>query len=727
MLACFYVAALLQVHTHLVAAADAGAEHAAASLVLPVSGFISAVKEGNDLAMRILRKVNAPASCRTVQFKGIPATGLAKFTGGVAFQLLEGRSYNERPAWTNGKEFISYVGTDGPFGNWLVGVVPGEDSGFMHIRTAGPSLTPLGLEGLQDGPSGGKGRLHWLALQGASWNELPDLQLHCRDAPTARGGAGASFFEVEYFDHTQALPTGVRSSFLAIDQALLPILPSEPRAALYDAATGTWQLLDSVRVIAEMGSPTLISGGRDSGTVALLVNAEHSGTQGWRCTFRHFPLSPVAWTGASDRPSEGIDTLDYQPHWTERPPEQDESEYSVLLGTGSGVLETRMDGRAVDLTPAPRQGEIASAVLASLAAVRPGDFVWLWVSPSTESVPVMSTIGAAGDITASLVSSPHTEAVEELLVRCRSRSNSTLVLDYFPSDRRDQFKQSMLDRGTKVLTIELGTSNVGAVQLAGKPVSLQSALLLGDVLEYLRRYLIRKELSGVTGLSACYLYHAAVSMPQALVYAAEIMCVLMGAKPVTMIQYSSLSDEQWKFPLVQELTAAIVGAKHMLGDALDLSVEVYRYRSEETLIISRTRRQYLAHSLLPRTQAQALHPVPYPNAAGEQQQLRLDWEAQVYNSAWNGYALGYPDFFVASYCEAFHNGLTQEQKRHQQQAAEAAFRSQVQHALPMFEHAKPRDASAASSPPLFRISLGMDAPIPAAQYEILHGIVSPRR
>jgi hypothetical protein len=61
----------------------------------------------------------------------------------------------------------------------------------------------------------------------------------------------------------------------------------------------------------------------------------------------------------------------------------------------------------------------------------------------------------------------------------------------------------------------------------------------------------------------------------------------------------------------------------------------------------------------------------------------------------------------------------------QQQLAEAAFRSQVQHAHPLFEHAKPRDTSAASSLPLFRISLGLDAPIPAAQYELLHGIALP--
>jgi hypothetical protein len=591
MLAFFCVAALLQLHEHRVVAADAGGDHAAASLVLPVSGFISAIAEDDDLALRILRKVNAPASCRTVEFKGIPATELRKITGGATFQLLEGRSYNERPAWSNGKEFISYVTKDAPFGNWLVGNDPGVDGGYMYIGTAAPSLTPLGLEGLKEEPSsGGKGRLHWLALQTGSWNEHPGVQLQCTDTPAPPlSAAPSSFVEVEYFDH--AAGGALRSSFLAlardVDPALLPPMhPShaepraEPRAALFHAETGSWELLSSVCVVAEMGAPTVISelssvssdsdvrGG--GAKVALLVNAEHSGSQGWRCTFRHYPLSPppVARSEAASagRHSAGIDTLHYQPsHWTERPQhtleqrEEDESEYSVLLGTGSGVLETQLDGRGVQLAPLPRsrQHEIASAIQASLAAVVPGDFVWLWLSPASTPVGSMhrhsTAIGVSGDaITASSASAsasasapPHTEAVDELLVRCRSRSNSTLVFDFFPSDRREQMKQTMLDRNTQFLTVQLPYSEGGLAEsagpavahLAGQPMSLRSALYLGaDVLEYLRRYLIRKELFGTLGLSACYLYHAAVSMPQSLIYAAEIMCVLIGAKPVTMVR-----------------------------------------------------------------------------------------------------------------------------------------------------------------------------------------------
>ena len=52
--------------------------------------------------------------------------------------------------------------------------------------------------------------------------------------------------------------------------------------------------------------------------------------------------------------------------------------------------------------------------------------------------------------------------------------------------------------------------------------------------------------------------------------------------------------------------------------------------------------------------AQALHPLPYP----DDKTPYPDWQEQIYNAWWNGYILGYPERFIDSYCETFHNGLT---------------------------------------------------------------------
>ena len=41
-------------------------------------------------------------------------------------------------------------------------------------------------------------------------------------------------------------------------------------------------------------------------------------------------------------------------------------------------------------------------------------------------------------------------------------------------------------------------------------------------------------------------------------------------------------------------------------------------------------------------QAQALHPLPYPDS----EKPEPDWRKQIYNAWWNGVILGYPEYFV---------------------------------------------------------------------------------
>jgi hypothetical protein len=164
------------------------------------------------------------------------------------------------------------------------------------------------------------------------------------------------------------------------------------------------------------------------------------------------------------------------------------------------------------------------------------------------------------------------------------------------------------------------------------------------------------------------MYHASVLIPDPLVYAAEILCLLIGSKPVTMIQFTSSTDQQWKFPLVTELSQAILHAKMFIGDKFDIDYRVHEYRDSETLILYRRHRSYLVDYLLPFNQSQALHPMPYP----DNDNPLPDWQKQIYNSWWNGYVLGYPSRFIDSYCESFHNGLDYEDKKIQINKAKIA-------------------------------------------------------
>ena len=95
-----------------------------------------------------------------------------------------------------------------------------------------------------------------------------------------------------------------------------------------------------------------------------------------------------------------------------------------------------------------------------------------------------------------------------------------------------------------------------------------------------------------------------------------------------------------------------------MGDLFDVEIAKYKYRKDESLVLYRKNRTYVAESLLPYKESQALHPIPYSDINNP----KSDWEKQIYHAWWNGYMLGYPVRFVESYCIAFNNGLTKNEK-----------------------------------------------------------------
>lgn len=146
-----------------------------------------------------------------------------------------------------------------------------------------------------------------------------------------------------------------------------------------------------------------------------------------------------------------------------------------------------------------------------------------------------------------------------------------------------------------------------------------------------------------------------------------------------------------------ELSRGVVRTKLLLGDDFDVEFTKYKYLQDESLVIYRTNRAYVAESLIPYNASQALHPLPYPGIVNP----KPDWEAQIYNAWWNGYMLGYPEKFVASYCEAFHNGLPLEDKLIQMRRAK----------VNAVEHLRTIDR------PVAEIRLGLEPPISDAAWK----------
>ena len=264
------------------------------------------------------------------------------------------------------------------------------------------------------------------------------------------------------------------------------------------------------------------------------------------------------------------------------------------------------------------------------------------------------------------VKTGHAVRTEELLLKCVGVSSSKRVFQYYPTDRREAMSRTALGQDTDLLIVDLSTKShyfVGSRSISS--VAVVSMIRIGqNVVDWIADYLISHE--GVFGgLSSCFLYHAAIAMPKSLVYASELVCLIMGSKPVVMVQYTSNSDHQIKLPLVRELCVSLMTAIEA-NDVPELSYRINKYQSDETLIFYRKNREYLVDQLRPLgNAAQALHIAPYADPHDSSKHPK-QYREQIYNSWWNGYLLGYPEHFIDSYCYDFRNEhISASEKREQ--------------------------------------------------------------
>lgn len=437
--------------------------------------------------------------------------------------------------------------------------------------------------------------------------------------------------------------------------------------------------------------------------LGILVGSELSGSRSWRLFFHLFPEeSPKFVPHNSNASVASQNTNVFTPIRTAGYYRVDEKyvEINYLGQTTAGLT----------LTPPQHVPETTLSTRRTferemfLYATQPGDYIWVWQSSLEAS------------------ERDETQTEDELLVKCTQRhvdaTTQTLVLSFaaYPSHRQELMTQSVASRVVSHYTLSLAYDDIhrneesdfsvrysGLTNAHHLPVRRtrrwsSPVFLSHNPATFLIHHLRYKEQQVGHLLSSCFLYHAAVSLPAPLVYAAEILCVLLGSKPVTMVQLSSPSEHQWKFPLVTELSRAIIetasvynllheeqqGSKEehkaSANGTFSIGHAVFTHGDDETLVLFRKSRQYLAENLLPRFTAQALHPMPYPNQHNHNPEaLRQAYHDQLYNAAWNGFTLGYPAFFVRSYVENFHdNEISDVQERmHIYDSAARAFQNQI--------------------------------------------------
>lgn len=289
------------------------------------------------------------------------------------------------------------------------------------------------------------------------------------------------------------------------------------------------------------------------------------------------------------------------------------------------------------------QSELVSVTqhaIRNISLIKPGDFAWLWYKRTTVEAVI----------------------VEEMLVKCIGSSGGIVVLQTYLTDRKAAMSRSALEQEIDlfVITLPFNSDNddiqpilTGRGSFETHNMQFLSVFSMGsDLVGWIQTYILSHE--GVFGsLSSCFLYHAAIAMPRALIYATELVCHLMGAKPIVLVQFTSQSDSQYKLPFVQEISRNIIAAIDSKV-VTNLAYRIHEYKGDKTLVFYRTNREYLVELLRPNRQAQALHIAPYANT-DDLSELKMAYREQIYNSWWNGYILGYPEHFIDSYCLEFHN------------------------------------------------------------------------
>lgn len=576
---------------------------------LPVAGFISGsstTKEYDSIVLHLLKRINAPPVCQYIKLinapiennKGPNPNNLSTLKSAL-FEMSTDL-HNGRVYWSNGRDILSFIEETN---TWIIGYTPGVDSGFVYLKPKEDGgLTPVGFDS----------NVKWHFLSGSKWKEANEVKAECYSSTVDSYDKGYYYF-VEYYDNTEHK---MKQSYwvppITADSGT-SIIASNSKLLLQSSFE--WLDLTHIKTICGYGHPVVISD-KISSNVFHLVNVEHATNPGWR----------VAFKGSKKKTKNSVEEIEV-------------------------MFDLSRDGRLSDgytvqsRLPAIAEKEFKTSLTSQFINIDVGDWVWLFYSHVDKRALI--------------------EEKEKVLLKCIKRDSSNILFRFYPNDRLDVMNQSVMSRELEFFKLQLADgkafkadSNIVMKDNLDYPINVLGAVFIGnDAVSYIKNYLIDKE--GEFGdMSSCFMYHASVLIPDPLVYAAEILCLLIGSKPATMIQFTSSTDHQWKFPLVTELSQAIIYAKTFLGNKFDVDYRIHEYRESETLIFYRRSRSYLVDYLLPFNQSQALHPMPYPDSDNP----TPDWEEQIYNSWWNGYVLGYPGRFVDSYCESFHNGLEIEGK-----------------------------------------------------------------
>lgn len=472
------------------------------------------LNDGSTETFKVDDYYRVPVALEAFRLTNVPSQVPLQST---TFTLVRGKEINDHSVFFNGQYYIFFLQNVEPHGTWLLGDRLGVDSGVAYLRPDVHTVVPLDMESLTS---------QWHFLKNGKWVAEKGVRAEPTDVDIVRR---ISFNSIVYFsgvddfssqsvllmtpvDRSQqnVRSVGGDGDLFRFSPALNIALPSDEFPAekyplYWSLETGQWApftLLYAlpkaapVRLIASKAMTEVVNDAvsgktRASSQVVHLVGEEGS-SRGWRLFLR-----------VSDKDAGG--------------------ELELKLTLSRSGLESNYKikslKKSVMSTFVKKQNK-------KVIDLKVGSYVWMWFHSEAETLGKSRYLAFAGD---------------NFLLKCVGKTTTEgkekYVFEYYQSHRRVAMDRSVLSMHTSLVSA-MWNSDTNSLEwsLDGSPLIVDALFSLGpDPVTWLRDYLISHEDFLAPGLSSCFMYHGGLSMPQQLIYAAEMICVLIGSKPMTMV------------------------------------------------------------------------------------------------------------------------------------------------------------------------------------------------
>jgi hypothetical protein len=507
----------------------ASADISDALLNLSSNGFLHGSLTNQKLTLKLKSVHHLALSAPSFTFNDLPTN--SRFKSPI-FKIVPNQSSFNRPVWSNGREYLYFImnpdDSRAAYGTWLVGKDIGVDSGLAYLKPKQLTVIPLGQE-----------------MEGSNWHILDKSWIPNESITLSVPSSSSSpiqyldYYEVEYLKDSTLRssillltppPTNLPKDLLknvlelsnpeTISLSALTIPSSKLQYPLLWSSSQSWITFTLIYSIP-LASPVILSRSSSASsssssskkhrflttsqslasiseqeTIGHLINDEYLET-GWRLSFR--------------LTDEG-------------------KELELMIALDNNGLH---DGFFISSTSPPASYQ--DQLIEKFDQMQVGEYAWLWFEISSD--PQAPTRASDTD---------------NLILHCIYRDKDQIIFEYFHSDRRDAMARSMLSHTMSYLVakrIPSSSSNSSKTPFPyrlsiddHKPLQVLTLFKIGaNPVQWIADYLVAHENALAPELSSCFMYHAGTTIPQQFIYAAEIICFLLGAKPITMVFLLSLS------------------------------------------------------------------------------------------------------------------------------------------------------------------------------------------